>query len=66
MGHVQSYTIRYQIYIKYYYMHTGPALRFGLPKPVPILVAYLLLNIKERQKKKKKIIQNQGYIVLLV
>jgi hypothetical protein len=33
---------------------SGSAPRFGLPKPVPILIAYLLLNIKKKKKKKKK------------
>jgi hypothetical protein len=30
-----------------------PALRFGLPKSILILVAYLLLNIKKKKTKKK-------------
>ena len=30
---------------------SGPAPSFGLPKPVPILVAHLLLNIKKKKKK---------------
>ena len=32
---------------------TGPAAGFGLPKPVTILVAYLLLNIKKHHKSLK-------------
>jgi hypothetical protein len=34
-------------------MHARPTPRFALPKSVPILIAYLLLNIKKRQKAKK-------------
>jgi hypothetical protein len=35
-------------------VNSGPALRFGLPKPVPILIAHLLFNTKKKKKKKKK------------
>jgi hypothetical protein len=47
----------------------GPAPRVGLPKPVPILVSPLLLNIKKQQHKSPSFffffMPNQGYIVLL-
>ena len=33
---------------------SGPAPGFGLPKPVTILVAHLLLNIKKHHKSLKK------------
>ncbi len=31
---------------------TGPASRFGLPKPIEILITHLLLNIKKTILKK--------------
>jgi hypothetical protein len=43
-------------------LQPGPIPKFVLPKLVLILIAHLLLNIK---KKKKKTMQNQGYIILL-
>ena len=47
-------------------LYAGPAPRIGLPKPVSILVAPLLFNIKKKQKKTLYIYyQFQGYIVLL-
>jgi hypothetical protein len=44
----------------------GPALGFGLPKPVTILVIHLLLNIKKHHKRPKNFfIQNKCYIMFL-
>ena len=44
----------------------GPTLRFGLPKPVTILVAHLLLNIKKHHKSPKNLfMQNKCYIMFL-
>ena len=48
-----------------YIIRAGP--RFGLSKPVPILVAHLLINIKKKNIKVQFfffLIQNQCYIVL--
>ena len=48
--------------------YPGPVPSFGLPKPVLILVAHLLLNIKKRIKVQFLFIflmQNQGYIMFL-
>ena len=43
-----------------------PAPGFGLPKPVTILVAHLLLNIKNHHKSpKKNVMQNKCYIMFL-
>ena len=36
-------------------MQPRPAPKFGLPKPLPILVAHLLSNIKKKKLSKKKI-----------
>jgi hypothetical protein len=44
----------------------GPAPGFGLPKPVTILVAHLLLNIKKHHKSPKIFfMQNKCYIIFL-
>ena len=49
----------------YPYARSVPS--FGLLKPIPILIAHLLLNIKKNKGPIFKffLMQNQGYIVLL-
>ena len=48
------------------HLGAGPALGFGLPKSVIILVAHLLLNIKKHHKSpKKNFMQNKCYIMFL-
>ena len=49
-----------------YIIRVGP--RFGLSKPVPILVAHLLINIKKKNIKVQFfffLIKNKCYIVIL-
>ena len=46
--------------------HLGLAPRFGLPKPITILIAHLLLNIKKHHKSPKNLfMQNKCYIMFL-
>ena len=48
------------------HLGAGSAPGFGLPKPVTILVAHLLLNIKKHHKSpKKNFMQNKCYIMFL-